>query len=107
GGEEAPPRELELQAPDLAPGGAREVGWPGVLGRGEGARRSALLPALGALGAGRRGVAYSKGVATSAERCPPGQMVSCTRRTGVQASGRLSRIHDAAYFRIDTLRDPK
>src|SRR5436190_1441735 len=40
GGEGAPARELEFQAAGVASRGAGEVGRRGILGRGEGARRS-------------------------------------------------------------------
>src|SRR5204862_617995 len=42
-------RELDLQATGVAPRGGREVGWPGVLGGSESARRPPVLSAPRAL----------------------------------------------------------
>ncbi|TMB14177.1 MAG: hypothetical protein E6J71_21610, partial [Deltaproteobacteria bacterium] len=48
-GQAPPSRELDLQATGVAPRGGREVGWPGVLGGSESARRPPVLSAPRAL----------------------------------------------------------
>src|SRR5439155_13127343 len=76
-GQAPPSRELDLQATGVAPRGGREVGWPGVLGGSESARRPPVLSAPRAL-----------------------SLVTEGRRAGRTPSGRLPLRLQAGQFGV-------